>query len=129
MRWQTQDLFACSQIANRLIFSAGRGPAVAALSLSIHVLSALVAWCAVRAIAAPVGFLELFQLMPPVILVTTVPISIAGWGVREASMGLAFGYAGLVAAEGVNVSLLFGAVVLVVGALGGIAWVASPEKT
>jgi len=27
-------------------------------------------------------------------LITMLPISIAGWGVREATMGLAFGYAG-----------------------------------
>jgi len=39
-------------------------------------------------------------------LITMLPISIAGWGVREATMGLAFGYAGLMASEGVNVSLL-----------------------
>jgi glycosyltransferase 2 family protein len=128
-RWQSRDLFACSQIANRLIFSARRGPTVVVLSLSIHVLTVVMAWCAVRSIAAPVTFFEVFELIPPVILVTTVPISIAGWGVREASMGLAFGYAGLLTAEGVNVSLLFGAVVFLVGALGGLAWIASPEKT
>ena len=45
-------------------------------------------------------------------LITMLPISIAGWGVREATMGLAFGYAGLMTNEGVNVSLLFGAVYL-----------------
>ena len=39
-------------------------------------------------------------------LITMLPISIAGWGLREATMGLAFGYAGLAANEGVNVSLL-----------------------
>jgi len=43
-------------------------------------------------------------------------------------MGLAFGYAGLKANEGVNVSLLFGAVYFIVGALGGLVWIFSPEK-
>jgi uncharacterized membrane protein YbhN (UPF0104 family) len=57
-----------------------------------------------------------------------VPISIAGWGVREASMGLAFGYAGLATSEGVNVSLLFGAVYFIVGAFGGLVWIFSAEK-
>ena len=47
-----------------------------------------------------------------------IPIPIAGWGVREATMGLAFGYAGLMISEGVNVSLLFGAVYFFVGILG-----------
>ena len=128
MRWQTRVLFACSQIANRVIFSARRGPRVGILSLLIHILSVTIAWCAVRSIGAPITFFEVFEMIPPVILVTTVPISIAGWGVREASMGLAFGYAGLPAAEGINVSLLFGATALLVGAVGGLAWIASPEK-
>jgi hypothetical protein len=43
-------------------------------------------------------------------------------------MGLAFGYAGLAANEGVNVSLLFGAVYFIVGALGGRVWIFSAEK-
>ena len=43
-------------------------------------------------------------------------------------MGLAFGHAGLSASEGVNVSLLFGAVYFILGAFGGLIWVFSPEK-
>jgi uncharacterized membrane protein YbhN (UPF0104 family) len=61
-------------------------------------------------------------------LITMLPISIAGWGVREATMGLAFGYAGLMSNEGVNVSLLFGAVSFLVGIFGGLVWILSPEK-
>ena len=58
----------------------------------------------------PAVFGQIFQLLPPVMLITMLPISIAGWGVREATMGLAFGYAGLLPNEGLNISLLFGAV-------------------
>ena len=82
------------------------------LSLVVHVLAVVIAWCVVQSIAAPVLFGQVFQLIPPVMLITMLPISIAGWGVREATMGLAFGYAGLMANEGINVSLLFGAVIL-----------------
>ena len=42
------------------------------------------------------------------------------WGV--------FGYAGLMSSEGVNISLLFGAVSFIVGALGGLVWIFSAEK-
>jgi hypothetical protein len=71
---------------------------------------------------------QIFQLVPLCLLITVLPISIAGWGGREASMGLAFGYAGLMANEGVNVSLLFGAVYFIVGAFGGLVWIFSAEK-
>jgi len=66
--------------------------------------------------------------VPPVMLITMMPISIAGWGVREATMGLAFGFAGLASNEGVNISLLFGAVYFIVGAVGGLVWILSAEK-
>ena len=58
--------------------------------------------------------------MLPVVLVTVVPISIAGWGVREGAMIAAFGYAGLPTSDGLIVSLLFGAGYLVLGAAGGL---------
>jgi uncharacterized membrane protein YbhN (UPF0104 family) len=126
--WGTHHLHACSVIANRVIFSRKRGPKIAILSVLVHVLAVVIAWCVVQSIAAPVLFGQIFQLVPPVMLITMVPISIAGWGVREASMGLAFGYAGLATSEGVNVSLLFGAIYFIVGAFGGLVWIFSGEK-
>jgi glycosyltransferase 2 family protein len=126
--WGTHHLHACSVIANRVIFSRKHGPAIAVLSVLVHVLAVVIAWCVVQSIAAPVVFSQIFQLVPPVMLITMLPISIAGWGVREATMGLAFGYAGLMPNEGVNVSLLFGAVSFIVGAFGGLVWIFSAEK-
>lgn len=126
--WGTHHLHACSVIANRVIFSRKRGPKIAVLSVLVHVLAVVIAWCVVKSIAAPVLFGQIFQLVPPVMLITMLPISIAGWGVREATMGLAFGYAGLMTNEGVNVSLLFGAVSFIVGAFGGLVWIFSAEK-
>jgi len=126
--WGTHHLHACSVIANRVMFSRAHGPKIAMLSLVVHVLAVVIAWCVVQSIAAPVLFGQVFQLIPPVMLITMLPISIAGWGVREATMGLAFGYAGLMTNEGINVSLLFGAVTFIVGAFGGLVWIFSAEK-
>ncbi len=69
------------------------------------------------------------MLIPPIMLITMLPISIAGWGVREATMMVAFGYAGLAQTDGTVVSLLFGASSFVVGAIGGLVWILSAEKT
>jgi uncharacterized membrane protein YbhN (UPF0104 family) len=126
--WATHHIHACAVIANRVIFSPRNEPAIAILSLLVHFLTVVIAWCVVRSIAAPVGFTQTFLLIPPVMLITMLPISIAGWGVREATMALAFGYAGLVANEGINVSLLYGAVSFIAGAIGGLVWIFSAEK-
>ncbi len=57
-----------------------------------------------------------------------LPISIAGWGVREATMMVAFGYAGLAPADGLIVSLFYGITQFAVGALGGLVWILGSEK-
>jgi glycosyltransferase 2 family protein len=126
--WATHHIHACAVIANRVIFKTKNEPAIAILSLLVHFLAVVIAWCVVRSIAAPVAFDQTFLLIPPVMLITMLPISIAGWGVREATMGLAFGYAGLMTNEGINVSLLYGAVSFIVGAFGGLVWIFSAEK-
>lgn len=126
--WPMRHIHACAVIANTVLFDRRTGPKVAILSLTIHVLAVVIAWCAVRAIAAPVGFEQVFLLIPPIMLITMLPISIAGWGVREATMMVAFGYAGLAPADGTVVSLLFGASSFIAGAMGGLIWIMSAEK-
>ena len=58
--WGTHHIHACAVIANRVIFSRRRGPKVAALSLLVHVLAVVIAWCVVQSIAAPVTFGQIF---------------------------------------------------------------------
>jgi uncharacterized membrane protein YbhN (UPF0104 family) len=126
--WPTKHIHGCSVIANKVIFNRRSGPKIAILSLSIHVLAVVIAWCAVRSISAPANFEQVFMLIPPIMLITMMPISIAGWGVREATMMVAFGYAGLAQADGTVVSILFGAVSFIVGCIGGLVWILSSEK-
>ena len=67
-------------------------------------------------------------MIPPVILIATVPISIAGWGLREGSMIAAFTVAGLAAGDGLIVSVLFGLTAFAIGTVGGIVWIASGAR-
>src|SRR5207245_1602017 len=65
---------------------------------------------------------------PPVVLLTAVPISISGWGVREGAMVACLGLAGVPSEEALSVSLLLGAVSVIVGLAGGVIWLVSPER-
>jgi hypothetical protein len=85
-------------------------------------------WCAARAVAAPLEFGYALLLVPPVVLVSTIPISIAGWGVREGAMMAVFTYAGLLDADGLIVSVLYGLGLFAVGAAGGLLWILSAEQ-
>jgi glycosyltransferase 2 family protein len=126
--WPTKHIHACSVTANRVIFSRTTGPKIAALSLSIHLLAVVVAWCAVRSIAVTADFEQVFLLIPLIMLITMIPISIAGWGLREATMTVAFGHAGLAQMDRTVVAILFGLIYFVVGGLGGLVWIFSAEK-
>jgi uncharacterized membrane protein YbhN (UPF0104 family) len=126
--WPTRHIHACSMLTRQALFDYRSGLRIAALSFSVHVLNVVSVWCAVRSISAPATFAQLFMLVPPIVLITMLPISIAGWGVREATMMIAFGYAGLNQTDGTMVSLLSGASTFVVGAIGGLVWIMSSEK-
>ena len=124
----TRHLAQTSRAAWRLCRTSPQALLVAVSSVAIHLLTISIAWCCMSAIAASVGFAPLLFLMPPVLLIATLPISIAGWGVRESSMVVAFAYAGLGQSDGLTLSILFGAVSFVIGIVGGLVWIASGLK-
>jgi glycosyltransferase 2 family protein len=125
--WLTRHLATASRRTWRLCRSVV-GLQVAAFSFAIHLMTVLVAWGAAMAVHAAVDFLQILFLVLPVVLIATIPVSIAGWGVRESAMVLAFSYGGLVEGDGLIVSILFGVVNLAVGSIGGIVWVTSGDQ-
>jgi glycosyltransferase 2 family protein len=125
-RWPlARHLSAASRVAASLCGSRRASSVIFACSVAIHLLTIAAAWCCIKAIAAPVSFAQVLILLPPVLLISTIPISIAGWGVRESSMIAAFAYAGLAESDGLTLSILFGATIFVVGLAGGIVWIVS----
>ena len=124
-RWMlTRHLAAASRITAALCNSHRNAAIVFACSVAIHLITVAAAWCCAKAIASPVSFAQILFLMPPVSLVATLPVSIAGWGVRESSFMFAFAYAGLAQSDGLVISILFGAVSFIVGMAGGVVWLA-----
>ena len=102
---------------------------VALISVMSHMLTALCAWCVAHAVNADLSFANAIFVVLPVALIAVVPISIAGWGVREGAMVAAFAYAGLPQSDGLLVSILFGFSYLMLGVLGGLVWVLGPQRT
>jgi uncharacterized membrane protein YbhN (UPF0104 family) len=124
-RWMlTRHLAAASRITAALCSFRRDAAIVFACSVAIHLITAATAWCCAKAIASPVSFAQILFLTPPVLLIATLPVSIAGWGLRESSFMFAFAHAGLAQTDGLVISILFGAVSFIVGMAGGIVWVA-----
>ena len=110
------------------------------LFLSLHLLRAMI-WGFVThlnlsfgvfllavGLSLDVTWFDCLILMPPVILVMTLPISIAGWGVRETAMVAFFGLIGLPADETVVLSILFGLTCIAMSIPGGIVWLVTRDQ-
>ena len=73
-----------------------------------------------RAIGIHTPFLTLVPLVAPVLVTMLVPVTIAGWGVREGAAALLWGGIGLAAIDGVAISLAYGLLVLLSTLPGGV---------
>lgn len=118
--------------ASALALSVLRVPRTAALvtfcSIAGQLVAVVIAWSCGQAMSASVPFFDLLVLLPPVLLIATAPVSIAGWGLREGTMTTVFTLAGLSSTDGLMISLSFGLVNLVIGCVGGLIWIGSGAR-
>lgn len=82
-------------------------------SLLIVITYMLVFVCCARALGEDLSLATLLALSPPVLMAMAIPLSVAGWGIRESAAALVWILAGLPAQQGVAISVTYGAVVLV----------------
>ena len=102
---------------------------VAALSLLVHILNIFVVYVLARGLEIGISFLDCFFLVPPVILAMTLPISIAGWGVREGAMIVSLGLIGVSQESALVLSILFGLGITLAALPGGVIWLFSRNRT
>lgn len=126
--WLTRQIVAAASNARDVFGSASGGARIIVYSLLIHFMSVTAAWCLAKAVDAPLEWYQALFLVLPVLLIATVPLSIAGWGTRETAMVLAFGYVGLPGSDGLIVSVLFGIAMFAAGLPGGVIWILDRGK-
>jgi len=95
------------------------------LSILIQVAFALAAYAISVALGLHVTALQCLLLVPPVVLVMAVPVSVAGWGVREGAMVLTFGFIGVDNHDALALSVLIGAATMLASLPGGLVWLMS----
>ena len=85
---------------------------------------------AARAVGVDTPLSILLPLVAPVLVSMLIPVTIAGWGVREATAAVLWGAVGLTAADGVVISVAYGVLVLLSTLPGGLilARAATPPR-
>ncbi len=93
-----------------------------------HANMALCVYFLAASLDLPVTWVDCMVLTPPVLLMTTLPISIGGWGVREYAMQWAFGLVGVSAGGAVALSVCLGVMAIFMAAPAGILWLIGRKK-
>jgi hypothetical protein len=125
--WMTRHAGDVSRLAWRLLSAPASAAAIVLPSLVLHASTIVAVWLIAQGIGAALGVFQALVVVPPMLLIATIPISIGGWGVRETVMAIMFGFLGLAETDGVIVSVLFGAAMFFIGAIGGLVWVITAQ--
>ena len=99
------------------------------ISVIVHFFSVLTMYGLSLALSLELSFQMLLIAVPPVFLLTIVPISLAGWGVREGAM---IGILMLVGADQTKIlamSVLYGLLLIVSALPGSYFWIKSKKTT
>jgi uncharacterized membrane protein YbhN (UPF0104 family) len=115
-----------ASLMDRLRRMPGLTALVIAISLVGQGLLAGAFYILARQLDLGIGYWPMFALSAPIIVYSAVPISIGGWGVREALSAALFGLIGVAPASGVALSIAFGLLMSAVGLFcGGTALLVS----
>lgn len=97
-------------------------------SVAIHLLSVGSLWVLGNGLHLEVEGVVLFVAVPVAIFATMIPVSIAGWGVREGVMVAILGAFGVSREGAFAMSLLFGVALAVVSLPGAVLWLSGATK-
>jgi uncharacterized membrane protein YbhN (UPF0104 family) len=98
---------------------------VFALAVMTHLLNVVVFWMLGQSLGLTVTLDQWFIVAPTVLLISMLPISIGGWGVREGAMVMALHGFGIPTDEALLPSILFGLCAVIATLPGGILWIIS----
>lgn len=99
-----------------------------ALSLAMQIINVVAVFAIAGGLGVNARLLDLLVLVPPVLLLAMLPISFAGWGVREGAMVVSLGLVGITAEQSIALSICFGLSATLVGLPGGLIWLAARAK-
>lgn len=122
-RWRlVRGIAALAADTRRLFLAPANAVRVMGTAVLGHVLLSVAVYALARGLDVSVGLIDCLVLFPPVILISAMPISIAGWGVREGAMVTAFAFAGVPSEGALVISVMFGLLLIVTALPGGVAW-------
>jgi glycosyltransferase 2 family protein len=97
------------------------------MALAQHLLRVGTLACLAAGLGLQIPLATLFAFTPAALLMAMIPISFGGWGLRELTFVYLLGTAGVSAEAALSLSIAFGLLRIVVGAIGGASWALMSE--
>lgn len=94
-------------------------------STTIHVMTAFSAFLILQSLQIHTIFFDFAILFLTVLLISTIPISIGGWGLRENLMILIMSNIGLQTEIALAISIIFGFIMILIGLPGSMIWISN----
>ena len=104
------------------------GLMIVLLSLAIHLMSVAIILLIAAGLGIALGPDAALVLVPPILLVSVIPIAIAGWGLRESAMVVALAQVHVAAPDALAISILYGLVQILTGLPGAVLWWRQQDK-
>jgi len=101
-----------------------RGAVAMGISIGCQLLVGFVVYLLLRSMEQSVALVSVLFLFPFVQLLSMLPISFAGWGLREGAMVVAFRFVGVPAEVALGASILYGICLLISSLPGAVIWLA-----
>lgn len=123
-RWPViRHLGHFSQVNRILVTDRGINVVLFMLSIVIQGITVFAIILLITTVASQANLWLCATLIPLIILIASMPVSIAGWGVREGVMIFGLGLANVPAKSALLASIAFGLTLTLIGAFGGMIWV------
>ena len=98
-------------------------------SFLIHMITVLIFFSLSHSVSVEIIPISYLIVVPLMVLVTTLPISIAGWGVREGFLVFSLGQFGVEAEKSVSISVIYGILILIFSIPGSSMWLLQNFKS
>lgn len=128
-RWTVSRLVSLVAADFRAMYSTSTLLPVFGVSAVIHALSAGAVVCLSAALALDdVLWWQAAVVVPGTLLVSAIPVSLGGWGIRESSMVLGLTAFAIPGAAALALSICYGLATAATGVIGLILWVIGRER-
>jgi glycosyltransferase 2 family protein len=125
-RWHRIEALAAE--AGQIAGSLRRFALITSLAVGTNVAATIGAYFVALAFGIELTVVDALALIPVALFAVLMPISIAGWGVREGVLVFLLGIVGVPAAQGLVLSVAYGLAMFAAALPGGLIWLRTREQ-